>query len=129
MDHLHHGAESGGSSTRVADLRDPPASIDLEPSTWNMWRSLSSIELGPAEIHRFVETRLGSARRVLEVGCGSGYLSLELARSGRSVVGLDPSADALAIALCHAHSLGLGDASGVISKGVNTAAMFEDEKE
>jgi len=38
-------------------------------------------------------------------------------------------ADALAIALCHAHALGLGDASGVVSKGVNTAAMFEDEEE
>jgi crossover junction endodeoxyribonuclease RuvC len=38
-------------------------------------------------------------------------------------------ADALAIALCHAHSVGLGDAAGVVSKGVNTAAMFEDEGE
>jgi crossover junction endodeoxyribonuclease RuvC len=38
-------------------------------------------------------------------------------------------ADALAIALCHAHALGLGDASGVVSKGVNTAAMFEDKAE
>lgn len=38
-------------------------------------------------------------------------------------------ADALAIALCHAHALGMGDASGTVSKGINTAAMFEDESE
>ena len=38
-------------------------------------------------------------------------------------------ADALSIALCHAHALGLGGAAGVTSKGINTAAMFEDDEE
>jgi crossover junction endodeoxyribonuclease RuvC len=38
-------------------------------------------------------------------------------------------ADALAIALCHAHAVGLGDAAGIVSKGVNLEAMFEDGEE
>src|SRR5450631_3700028 len=37
--------------------------------------------------------------RVLEVGCGPGYLSLELARSGFNVVGLDVSNRCIEIAM------------------------------
>jgi glycosyltransferase involved in cell wall biosynthesis/2-polyprenyl-3-methyl-5-hydroxy-6-metoxy-1,4-benzoquinol methylase len=39
---------------------------------------------------------------VLEVGCGTGYLSLELARRGRDVTGIDVSAVAVDIARRHA---------------------------
>lgn len=97
--HVHTASPDPLGLPRRADLRDPHASIDPERHTWSMWRSLSSIDLGPAEIHRFVENCLGPGRRrILEVGCGSGYLSLELARSGHAVLGLDPSAEALAVA-------------------------------
>ncbi len=40
----------------------------------------------------------GSARQVLDLACGSGSLSLELAARGCDVVGVDGSADMLAIA-------------------------------
>lgn len=84
---------------RRADLRDIARSLDLEPHEWSMWRSGTMIQLGPAEIHGFVSGTLGPApRRVLEVGCGTGYLTLELARAGHTATGLDPSDEALGVA-------------------------------
>ena len=44
---------------------------------------------------------------VLEVGCGSGWLSLELNRKGSSVLGLDPSFEALRIAKSYAIAKGI----------------------
>ena len=41
----------------------------------------------------------GSAQQVLDLACGSGSLSLELAARGCDVIGVDGSADMLAIAL------------------------------
>jgi ubiquinone/menaquinone biosynthesis C-methylase UbiE len=46
-------------------------------------------------------------RRVLEVGCGTGNISLELARRGAQVVGLDVSGPMLAVAQHKAHRQGL----------------------
>lgn len=47
-------------------------------------------------------SRVGES--VLEVGCGTGYLSLELARLGRVVTAFDVSSVAVAEAQRHAHS-------------------------
>lgn len=41
-------------------------------------------------------TRLGAGGRILELGCGSGRVTLPLARDGHTVVGLDASAPMLA---------------------------------
>jgi 2-polyprenyl-3-methyl-5-hydroxy-6-metoxy-1,4-benzoquinol methylase len=37
-------------------------------------------------------------QRILHVGCGNGYLSLELARTGHSIIGLDRSQEILVVA-------------------------------
>jgi 2-polyprenyl-6-hydroxyphenyl methylase/3-demethylubiquinone-9 3-methyltransferase len=47
-------------------------------------------------------------QQVLEIGCGGGLISEELARRGAHVVGLDPSADALEAACSHARQGTLG---------------------
>ena len=39
-----------------------------------------------------------SAQTILEVGCGNGYLSLELARDGHDVTGIDLSVDIIEVA-------------------------------
>jgi 2-polyprenyl-6-hydroxyphenyl methylase/3-demethylubiquinone-9 3-methyltransferase len=59
--------------------------------------------------------------RVLDVGCGAGFLSNDLALRGNEVTGIDIAADALAVA--HAH-----DASGRVRyiEGDALALPFED---
>ena len=43
-----------------------------------------------------------SGLRVLDVGCGGGFMSEELSQQGATVVGIDPAADAIAAAREHA---------------------------
>ena len=59
--------------------------------------------------------------RVLDVGCGAGFLSNDLALRGRDVTGIDVAADALAVARAH-------DASGRVRyiEGNALALPFED---
>ncbi len=45
-----------------------------------------------------LSSRFASQRRVLDVGCGSGYGSAELSRTAQSVTGIDVSTDAIAYA-------------------------------
>jgi 2-polyprenyl-6-hydroxyphenyl methylase/3-demethylubiquinone-9 3-methyltransferase len=45
--------------------------------------------------------------RILDIGCGGGILSEPLARLGATVVGIDPSADNIAVARHHAELAGL----------------------
>jgi 2-polyprenyl-3-methyl-5-hydroxy-6-metoxy-1,4-benzoquinol methylase len=56
-------------------------------------------------------TRCGDVggRRVLDVGCGSGRYSVELARRGAEVVGIDPAPAMIRIATAAAGGAGVGD--------------------
>ena len=84
----------------VPDLRR------VEPCDWfynNPWRrpAYAELEFGEqAQVVRDAIRRYVAAPRpkVLEVGCGVGFLSLELARNGMDVVGLDLSPESVAIA-------------------------------
>jgi 2-polyprenyl-3-methyl-5-hydroxy-6-metoxy-1,4-benzoquinol methylase len=55
-----------------------------------------------------IERQSAPGDRVLEVGCGCGYLSLEIARRGRNVNGVDVSSVAIAAAQQHASRLPRG---------------------
>ena len=64
-------------------------------------------------------TRLSRAGdQVLEVGCGCGYLSLELARSGRQVTGVDIASVAIEQAKKHAERLPSGAPEFVCVNGL-----------
>lgn len=57
------------------------------------------IEMSALDTYRFVRTMMPQpGQRILEIGCGNGYLALELARDGHIVVGLDKSQEILAVA-------------------------------
>ncbi|MDE6031719.1 MAG: methyltransferase domain-containing protein, partial [Oscillospiraceae bacterium] len=51
-----------------------------------------------AEYYNSIITSLGGGRRLLDMGCGTGSLSVRLAEMGYEVTGSDASADMLSIA-------------------------------
>jgi ubiquinone/menaquinone biosynthesis C-methylase UbiE len=57
------------------------------------------IELSALDTYQFVKSMLSHpAQTIVEVGCGNGYLSLELARDGYEVLGIDVSPDIIEVA-------------------------------
>lgn len=63
----------------------------------------------------------GRAARVLDVGCGAGFLANELGARGHQVVGIDAAVDGLAVAAAH-------DRTGLVAYGAGdaTALPFDD---
>lgn len=102
---------------RKADARDPRNSLNPNGGSWSPWRHLAVAESYPQSVAAFVLKAIGKApRRVLEVGCGDGYLALDLARGGHSVIGLEPDDDRLRIArrtLANSPQAGMGTLSYV----------------
>jgi 2-polyprenyl-3-methyl-5-hydroxy-6-metoxy-1,4-benzoquinol methylase len=84
----------------IADLRYPLESRNAHDNErWSQWRLLSMIELSALDTSRFVKAMIPHPRlKILEIGCGNGYLSLELARDGHDVVGLDLSPEIIQVA-------------------------------
>lgn len=83
----------------IADVRYPARSQERNGERWSQWSSPPMIEMSALPTVQFVTSMIPqSGQRILEVGCGNGYLSLELARAGHSVVGLDQSREILAVA-------------------------------
>lgn len=72
--------------------------IDSEPGTENFFREFDQMRAA-IEPDDFVEQMLApsqaSGKRVLDVGCGNGYMLAKFARSGTTVVGIDLTAKAL----------------------------------
>ncbi len=82
----------------IADVRYPLGYPDDE-SKWFQWRSIPMIELSALDTYHFVKSILPQLpQKILEVGCGNGYLTLEFARDGHDVTGLDLSADIIEVA-------------------------------
>ena len=79
----------------VPDLRYP------RRNEWfynNVWRDPAFVQMSFGENIRFLSRYLKPRSRVLEVGCGPGHNSLELARRGYRVVGIDLSPACVEIA-------------------------------
>jgi 2-polyprenyl-6-hydroxyphenyl methylase/3-demethylubiquinone-9 3-methyltransferase len=69
---------------------DPVALLRAENRCRNPWIS-----------EELAKKFAGHPCRVLDVGCGAGFLANDLARRGHAVVGLDSSAEALSVAAAH----------------------------
>ncbi len=83
----------------TADLRHPIEDKENSGDKWSQWSSLPMIEMSALDTYQFVQAMMPHpAQRVLEIGCGNGYLSLELARDGHEVIGLDRSSDIIKVA-------------------------------
>lgn len=56
----------------------------------SLWRQPYLVELTQAENFHLVKSSIkGHALRILDVGCGTGFMCLELARMGHEVLGID----------------------------------------
>lgn len=71
----------------------------------NSWRHPDYVQIDMGEQTELIHSTLqvharahGQRLKLLEVGCGPGWLSLEMARQGYDVVGLDLSADCITVA-------------------------------
>jgi len=65
----------------------------------SLWRQPYLAELTFGEMFRLVNSLVsGRKMRILEVGCGRGYLSLELARRGHDLLGIDVNGETIKIA-------------------------------
>jgi len=65
----------------------------------SLWRQPYLIKLTYVDNFRLVEDSIhGRNLKILEVGCGTGFMSLELARLGHNVVGIDSNEKTIRIA-------------------------------
>jgi 2-polyprenyl-3-methyl-5-hydroxy-6-metoxy-1,4-benzoquinol methylase len=71
------------------------------PTDWfnnNVWRRPVFVNMLNQRVIGFCISHLEPGSRVLEVGCGPGHMSLELARNGFRVTGLDVARETLEVA-------------------------------
>jgi SAM-dependent methyltransferase len=92
----------------VDDSRpDVPRRVPLSPDDYD--RRWSKLAASGQDVHgeaAFVDALLGGrAERILDAGCGTGRVAIELARRGHETVGIDVDADLLAQAHAKAPAL------------------------
>ncbi|MFQ5792160.1 MAG: SAM-dependent methyltransferase, partial [Acidobacteriota bacterium] len=82
--------------------------LESAPSRYDL--ALRLLTLGRlGEVYDRLASRVGQARRVLDLGCGTGSLALRVARKGATVVGMDVSSAMLEVARRRAREEGLAD--------------------
>ncbi len=113
----------------IADVRYPIGYPDLDEGKWFQWRTVPMIELSALDTYLFVKSMIPHpAQKIVEIGCGNGYLTLELARDGHDVIGIDLSQDSIEVAertrAAHPDPTGFGSLH-YICADVNTWSLPE----
>ena len=109
----------------VADLRRLREWPELADT---LWRSPRLVELTYGRLWRLVAEALPPApARVLDVGSGTGVISLEMARGGHDVTAVDPDPGSIALARRSADLGGTGDGRLAYHEGdVDSWSLDED---
>lgn len=100
----------------------------------NPWRRKAYVELDMIEQFHLIRDKINeyslnnSNIRILEVGCGPGYMALELSRCGYDVVGIDISRQALNIANEYANKDPWKDERGSLKYEYVDFFEYEDEQ-
>lgn len=105
---LQAQAEADAFNARIAErtaagfIPDLRRAVKCEHFYQSFWRDPHFIDLFLGEHVRWITRALrehgGDGLRILDAGCGAGYVSLELARAGFHVTGIDVADEAIAVA-------------------------------
>ena len=100
---LRAGTEARGETVRQFYEAAPfPGYPERDSLEWLRLRA------GRSEFARMLERAIPSEATIADVGCGTGQMSLFLARAGRRIVGADLTRASLRLAAAAAHRFGLG---------------------
>lgn len=103
----------------------------LQPVKWfynNMWREPEFVAIHwMPKVNFVLDIIQKNPGPVLEIGCGSGYLALEIARCGEKVTGIDISRKSIEIADAYARKEGFSSESLCYRCESFEEAVFEDE--
>ncbi len=98
--------------------------VRKDPQNPQIWHDPQLFEIFfGKEYKRMVESAVNSGPRILELGCGEGNLTLELASLGMQVTGIDLSPDRIERAQARAASLGFLTPPTFITGDLNTMVL------
>ncbi len=100
--------------------------LESQPERYD--RGITLLSLGTADRarRRLVEDAVQPGMRVLEIGCGTGALTVLAARKGAEVVAFDVSGPMLAMARHRIESTGVSDRVRLEERGVSCMDAIED---